>query len=140
MSTRKEYVPGVTILVPKQEKKTKVVKLAKGKLKDMPGKVGGFKPGRLVINFAVALFDQPGAYLEVFDPPIEVEIAYTPADEKRARDAHQPLQLAFWDGEQWVVFTPEKHHFELISKGDGQGGVGKVSLSKWGDPPISWGP
>jgi hypothetical protein len=101
----------------------------------MPAKAGGFQPARLVANIALEDETSPGEYLSQLDEPFELRIRYTPADMKQAKSG---LKLAFWDGTEWVVFTKEKHNFELQPDSQG-GGYGVVQLSRWGDPNIAWG-
>lgn len=132
---------GATVTVPAQRKKTKVVKLPSVALEHIPGVEGGFKPGRLVINFALVDEDDQDTFLTEFDPPFELRVRYTKGDLERARRANQPLELAFWNGSEWVVFTQEKHQFELQPDSQGKaGGYGIALISHWGDPQIAWGP
>jgi hypothetical protein len=132
----------VTITVPDQKvKKAKAVKLPLGKLDEMKGREGGFKPGRLVINFALVDEDNPETILTEFDPPFELRVRYTRGDLERAKKAGKSLELGFWNGDEWVVFTPEKHQFQLQSDAkENAGGYGVAQISHWGDPNIGWGP
>ena len=132
----------VTITVPNQKvKKAKAVKLPLGKLDEMKGREGGFKPGRLVINFALVDEDNPETILTEFDPPFELRVRYTRGDLERAKKAGKSLELGFWNGDEWVVFTQEKHQFELQPDAQGNaGGYGVVLISHWGDPNIGWAP
>jgi hypothetical protein len=131
----------VIINVPAQKrKKVKPDKLPLGSLDEMRGREGGFKPGRLVINFALVDEDEPDTVLTEFDPPFELRIRYTRGDLERARHADKSLELAFWNGSEWVVFTQEKHQFELQPDAKGNaGGYGVALISHWGDPNIAWG-
>lgn len=132
----------VTITVPAQKKKkAKTIKLPLGSLNEMRGREGGFKPGRLVLNFALVDEDDPDTVLTEFDPPFELRIRYTRGDLERARRANKPLELAFWNGSEWDLFTQEKHQFELQPDAQGNaGGYGVALISHWGDPNIAWGP
>jgi hypothetical protein len=132
----------VTITVPDQKvKKAKAVKLPLGKLDEMRGREGGFKPGRLVINFALVDEDNPETILTEFDPPFELRVRYTRGDLERAKKAGKSLELGFWNGDEWVVFTQEKHQFELQPDAqENAGGYGVVLISHWGDPNIGWAP
>ncbi len=132
----------VTITVPVQKgKRAKAVKLPLGKLDEMKGKKDGFKPGRLVINFNLVDEDDPETILTEFDPPFELRIRYSRGDLERAGRANKPLELGFWNGSEWVVFTPEKHQFELQPDSqENAGGYGVALISHWGDPNIGWGP
>jgi hypothetical protein len=132
----------VTITVPDQKvKKAKAVKLPLGKLDELKGREGGFKPGRLVINFALVDEDNPETILTEFDPPFELRVRYTRGDLERAKKAGKSLELGFWNGDEWIVFTQEKHQFELQPDTQGNaGGYGVILISHWGDPNIGWGP
>jgi hypothetical protein len=132
----------VTITVPDQKvKKAKAVKLPLGKLDELKGREGGFKPGRLVINFALVDEDNPETILTEFDPPFELRVRYTRGDLERAKKAGKSLQLGFWNDDEWVVFTPEKHQFQLQPDAkENAGGYGVAQISHWGDPNIGWGP
>lgn len=130
---------GVRITLPAQKKKAKVDKLSMASLAEMPGTPGGFRPGRVVINFQVVDEDDPSTVLTVFDPKFELRIRYTPADLKRAQEAGRSLELAFWDGARWVSFTREKHDFRLEPDAQG-GGFGVAMIGHWGDPNVAWGP
>ncbi|HSF83318.1 MAG TPA: hypothetical protein VLA49_18925 [Anaerolineales bacterium] len=139
--TRFEFAnEGVTITIPPQSKKAKAQKLSRTSLANMPGVPGGFKPGRVVINFQIVDEDNPTTVLTEFSPKFELRIRYTPADLKRAQDAGEPLQLAYWDGAKWVKFTQEKHNFKLEASAQGKGGFGVAMIGSWGDPNIAWGP
>lgn len=133
---------GATVTVPEQKDKIKVKieKLPKDSLDKMKPKEGGFKPGRVVLNFQIIEADEPAKVLTTFDPPFELRVRYTRADEKRAQDAGVPLELAFWNGSEWVVFTAEKHQFKLEADSQGSGGHGTAMISDWGDPNVGWGP
>ena len=131
---------GVEVNVPQPARKIKALSLPRQALKNMPAKPGGFQPGRVVINIALVYEDAPDEFLTEFDSPFELRVRYTPGDLRRAQQSNQPLQLAFWDGSDWVVFTPSKHNFELVPEERGEGGYGVVQLSHWGDPNIAWGP
>lgn len=132
----------VTITVPGQKGiKAKAVKLPLGKLDELKGREDGFKPGRLVINFALVDEDNPETILTEFDPPFELRVRYTRGDLERAKKAGKSLELGFWNGDEWVVFTQEKHQFKLQPDAQGNaGGYGVVLISHWGDPNIGWGP
>jgi hypothetical protein len=133
---------GATVRVPEQKdrKKVKIEKLAKDSLDKMKPKKGGFIPGRVVFNFQIVDEDDPSKILTAFDPPFELRVRYTKADQKRAQDAGKPLQLAFWNGSEWITFTKEKHQYELEPDSVGSGGEGVAMISHWGDPNVGWGP
>jgi hypothetical protein len=130
---------GVSILVPAQENGVTVI----GVERDMPRSIPdrpNFHPSRLVINFELEEAGKPGAVLMEFRPPLQLRVLYTQDDLDRAMKAERPLKLAFWDGEHWVLFTREKHDFELQPFPEtGTGGVGFARISHWGDPAVGWG-
>jgi hypothetical protein len=131
---------GVEVNLPAQSRAMKVVRLPTGTLKDMPAKAGGFQPGRLVINVAAEIEGSPGSYAGDFNPPLELKVRYTPADYEYANREGKPLRLAFWDGDEWVPFTSEKHQFKLYPNAvPSSGGYATVAIRKWGDPPSAWG-
>jgi|WetSurMetagenome_2_1015567.scaffolds.fasta_scaffold1038335_1 hypothetical protein len=131
---------GVTVHIPDQKRKINVRKLAMGSLASMKPSKGGFQPARLVANFELYDEDQPEGFLVEFDQPFELRVRYTKADLQHAERDGAPLALAFWDGTTWVRFTAEKHGFNLQPDADPKnGGFGVVSISRWGDPPVSWG-
>jgi hypothetical protein len=131
---------GVTITVQGQKKKVKVKKLPVGKMDDMKPVPGGFRPTRAVINFSLVLDEDPDTEVIEFDPPFELRIRYTRGDMNHAEKEGRELSLAYWDGEEWVRFTKEKHQFELQPDDVPQrGGYGVALISRWSDPPISWG-
>ena len=131
---------GAEVSLPPQSRAMRVVRLPLGSLKNMPPKSGGFQPGRLVINVAVEIEASPGVYAQDFDPPLEMKIRYTAADYEFANQEGKPLRLAFWDGDEWVPFTPEKHQFKLYPNAvPSSGGYATVAIRKWGDPSSAWG-
>ncbi len=134
---------GAEVMVPQPTgKKIGVRRQAMPKASDMPGKPGGFQPGRLVINFELYDEGQPDRFLTKLDDPFEIRIRYTKGDLKRAEKTNKQLQLGFWDGSQWVAFTEKKHKFRLEADMEhpNEGGVGIIEISTWGDPPIAWSP
>jgi hypothetical protein len=128
------------IHVPDQKRRIGVRRLALGKLENMPAARGGFQPARLVMNFELYDEDQPEGNLAELEQPFELRVRYTRADRQRAESEGAALALAFWDGNTWVRFTAEKHGFHLEPDSNpARGGFGVVSITKWGDPPVSWG-
>jgi hypothetical protein len=105
----------------------------------MPGKPGGFQPGRVMINLILYDEDDPQKTpITTFNPAIEVRFRYTAADLQQA--AGNELELAYWMDGEWHKFTSQKHNFRLEPNSNPQsGGFGVVEIKKWGDPPIAWG-
>ena len=98
----------------------------------------GFRPIRMVANIAIEQVGKPGVYLTDLPAALHFKVKYRAADRQAA--GTKPLVLAFWDGAAWVPFTSAKHAFKLTAYADlSRGGYATVSITKWGDPPISWG-
>jgi len=130
----------ITVKPQLSNKKVKIVKLKSKKMSEVPEKEDVFKPGRLVINFAGEDEEYPGQFLTRFDPSIEVRIKFNKADQDRVA-ANTVLKLAFWseESDDWVLFTADKHQFELKYNASGHGGVGIAHIKDWGDPQVAWG-
>ena len=109
-----------------------------------------FTPSVLIINAEIVDARDERTILTDFDPPIEIQVKFPDTVIANARkrasqtksapsndDVLAALQLGFWDGSRWVLFTKEKHNFRLLTTG---GIVGVVTLKKWGDPPVGAGP
>ena len=125
----------VTVVVPWQGRKVQVENLPPGTLEELWSDKDEFMADRLVINFEVV----DAANYEIintFDPPMQLEVAYTAEDVAKANELEN-LVLGFWNDEYWVAFTKEKHDFVL--EGDSNGGIGIVKILSWGDKPIAWG-
>jgi len=130
----------ITVKPQLSNKKVKIVKLKSKKMSEVPKKEDVFRPGRLVINFAGKDEDNSGQFMTRFDPPLEVRIKFKKADQDRVA-ADEELKLAFWSeiSNDWVLFTADKHQFELKLNASGEGGVGIAHIKDWGDPQIAWG-
>jgi hypothetical protein len=141
LTTRKEFRnEGVIVKIPSRIRAVQVQRLGLQQIETMPAVPGGFRPFRVVINLKVVDVTQPEKEVSVFDPPIEVRVRYTPSDLKKAAEVGKPLSLGFWDGKQWIRFTPEKHQFRLEPGAKPEaGGWGVVSIARWGDPTHAWG-
>jgi hypothetical protein len=127
-------------LKPQQSgKRVRIVKLPSKNMNDVPERVDVFKPGRLVMNFAGEDEDNPGPFITHFDPPLELRVKFKKADQDGAADGKP--KLAFWSEVEnnWVLFTAEKHQFELQFNASGKGGTGVAFITHWGDPQIGWG-
>jgi len=106
----------------------------------MPPVPGGFQPFRAVTNFRLVYVEQPEREVTTFDPPIEVRIRYYPSDLEKAAVMDKLLRLGFWDGKQWIRFTPEKHQYHLEPAPPPENsGWGVANVSNWGDPTHAWG-
>ena len=145
MSTEKEYgSEGVKVKIGTQKsgKRVKIVKFKKKKKSELPGTPGGFSPGRIVINVGAVDQDDENQVITTFDPPMELRIKYTPADQARASAAGKSLNLGFYNEDlgRWIEFTQQKHSFRLEPDSSGNTGVGIVQISHWGDPNVAWRP
>jgi len=130
---------GVSILVPPQENGVEVNWAERGLPRSLPDSPI-FRLIRLVINFEIEEAGKPCAVLMDFKPPFELRVRYEQDDLEQARQVDGTLKLAFWDGQHWVLFTREKHGFELQpDPPPGTGGIGFARISHWGDPPVGWG-
>jgi hypothetical protein len=141
LPTRKHFrKENVIVTIPARPRPVSVVRLDLPDEQSMRPVPGGFQPFRLVINLKVVDAAQPDSEVSVFDPPIEVRVHCTADDLARATAIGKPLSLGFWDGRQWIRFTPEKHQFHLEPEASpAKGGWGVVNISHWGDPTKAWG-
>ena len=145
---------GVTVIVPWQGRAVIVQSMPSVPLDQLKSERDAFKPGGLLMNPEVLDARHPETVLTTFEPPMEIQVKFPNAAIENARqlvrkqkqnEKYEPttdevvaaLQLGFWDGARWVQFTKEKHKLRFLTTA---GIVGVVSLSKWGDPPIGWGP
>jgi hypothetical protein len=132
----------VTVIIPPQMRFMAVRRIRQAPPEELPQArlAEGFKLIRHVIN--IDLYDPQGGKqsFETFDPPIEIHVRYTPADQAAAAAHKKPLRLAYFYNNKWVYFTKEKHGFYLQSDPNPEnGGEGVVKISRWGDPMIGWG-
>ena len=127
----------VTVSIPSSvTPRLRAVALDIGSVEMLP--ITGFRPVRLVANVVIEQQSQPGIYLTSLPAAVKIKVKYRAADRQAA--GTKPLVLAFWDGTAWVPFTNAKHAFKLTAYADlSKGGYATVSITKWGDPPISWG-
>jgi hypothetical protein len=143
-SEREFSSEGVKVKVGNQKsgKRVKIVKFNKKKKSELPATAGVFNPGRIVINVGAVDQDDESQVITTFDPPMELRIKYTPADQARASAAGESLSLGFYNEDlgRWIKFTQQKHKFRLEPNANGQGGVGIVEISHWGDPNVAWQP
>jgi hypothetical protein len=127
----------VTVWPQKNGKKLKAVEKPMPPAADMKGG-DRFSPKRLVKNIAIVEEQSPETYLSQFDPPIKIEVEYTPVD--LPEQSGKTLKLAYWDGSSWVVFDETIHRFRLLPADARGRTTGEVYISQWaGDPPIGWG-
>lgn len=97
-----------------------------------------FRPIRVVANIVIEDESQPGNALTDLGGQVSFKVKYRASDLEAADK--KPLVLAFWDGKGWVPLTSAKHGFKLTAyTNPNNGGYATFSLTRWGDPPISWG-
>jgi hypothetical protein len=134
---------GVTVTVPPQNNFSDVVleRLPLEGVPEMESDEEYFKLGRLVINFILYESENPEVILEEFDPPIEVQVKFTPADVEFADVGEKELAFAFWDGNEWIRFTEEKHQFNLnpLEEDLIYSGFAQVFIQNWSDPSVAIG-
>jgi hypothetical protein len=126
----------------KTGKTVKIVKLPSKRMNDVPERAGVFKPGRLIMNFAGENEGEPGVFLADFDPPLELRVKFTKADQDRVADPVKDLKMAFWSEEEdnWVLFTKDKHQYKVVMNKSGKGGTAIAFIKDWGDPQVAIGP
>jgi hypothetical protein len=103
---------------------------------DMPETPTVFTPSDIRINFQVREREEgdgSGSLVQKFSPPMVLRVGITDLAKQAAQSKNRRLQLAFWDGSEWVPFTREKHLFRLTPK------YGIAVIRDWGDPPVAWG-
>lgn len=136
---------GITVIVPFQlPTKTELVPIDKGSLVSNPApfRENEYRVTRLIANIALFTrqdyetgnFDNP---VSSFDPPIELRVGYNFYDILRSGGELQNLQLAYWDGVQWIVISDAAHEYQVLPPSTGQ--VAEVKIWEWvGDPPLAW--
>jgi hypothetical protein len=92
---------------------------------------GVFELTRPVINFHVTENDG-STIVHHFNPPLVLRVEITEAELEQVAAGHD-LKLGFWDGSRWVLFTKEKHHFQIHSQ------FALALIRHWGDPGVGWG-
>jgi hypothetical protein len=90
-----------------------------------------FEKTRAVINFHVTE-DDGCTIVDRFNPPLVLRVEITETELQQI-EAGVDLKLAFWEGSRWVLFTKEKHHFQLHSD------FALALIQHWGDPGVAWG-
>lgn len=135
---------GVKVTVDWQGYEVKVLRLPQATLAEMQSLDDEFKPRRLLLNVVVARVDDADRLVTKFDPPLQLEIAYSQEDLDIAlkHELKHP-QLGFWDGCKWVLFREEKHRLQHVAAEKPTEqivGYAIVTLSEWADPCIGAGP
>ena len=92
---------------------------------------------RLVANFEIYRADDPNQQVVEFAPPLQLAVSYTISDLFAASKAGKSLKLAYWDGQEWQLITPEKHALRILPPSTGA--VATLQIARWADPSVSWG-
>jgi hypothetical protein len=126
----------VMVKIPVQKRAIYVKQLDLPMELPLPEKTEESRFFRPVINLQF-LYADNNEEVKEFDPPIVLRVRYTAEDFEKA--GKKPW-LWFWNGEEWLRFSREKHHFWLMRDWLMKyGGWGVVNISHWGDPTIAWG-
>ena len=135
---------GVKVTVEWQGYEVKVLRIPQARLEEMQSPDDEFKPRRLLLNVVVARADDLDQLVTKFEPPLQLDIAYSQEDLDFARKHEMTYpQLGFWDGCKWVLFSEKKHGLKMVdaAKPTSQAvGFAHVTLSEWSDPSIGAGP
>ena len=132
---------GLSVFIPDQHGVILPVVLSDDILGEIPGSTEEFTVIRYIGNLTIfrintdemAILTEP---LRQFDPPIELRIRFTQIDLDETYGAD--LELAYWNMEEWVIISDEKHQFTI--KEYDTHFVASVKIWNWtGDPTIAWG-
>jgi hypothetical protein len=118
----------------------RVLRLPYAPDEEMRSEQDEFHPTTILLNVVVARQDNPDLLVTQFDPPLTLEMTYSPEVLNRARelDLKYPV-YGFWDGCKWVRFVPEKHRLDYQEEAhptEQVAGRAIVQLSKWSDPAL----
>ncbi|CAG0936019.1 hypothetical protein TFLX_04880 [Thermoflexales bacterium] len=135
---------GVKVTVGWQGYAVQVLRIPQATLEEMRSAQDEFQPRRLLLNVVVARTDDADRLVTKFEPPLQLEIAYSQEDLEVARkhDLAYP-QIGFWDGCKWVLFRENKHGLRYVTAERTTtevAGYAVVTLSEWSDPSIGAGP
>jgi hypothetical protein len=109
-------------------------------LPEAPSDPEVYEPFRVLLNLLFSTPKSPTDFVEEFDPPIMLQIGFTKEDLAFVYEREKELAMAFWDGEQVVVFNEEKHKFKQVEESWGDyAGSCVMLLSHWKDPMITVG-
>ncbi len=141
----REFKERVKLTVKWQGYPINVLRLPYPPQEEMQSEQDEFKPRRLLLNPALVVQSRREQLVSKFDPPIEIQIAYTRVDLKFAQEhGLEYPQAGFWDGCKWVLFTQEKHQltYRKRRRNDAAAIAGYllVKFSEWADPALGMGP
>lgn len=129
------HFPGITVLVPKQLE-IEAIDLRPINPGDIPDEDKfGIKVIRCIVN--IVLNNRQGEPVKTFDPPIELRVGYNFLDVMKSDCNIQKLNLAYWDGEKYVIISNREHEYQILPPSTGQ--VAEAKIWSWvGDPPLVW--
>lgn len=132
------HFPGTYVLVPTQKNGKEIIAENKGFLHThYKRKTTKFESIRRIANI---VFYEKGTKNPVttFDPPIEIRVNYTLNIIKKSKKRKKPLQLAYWDGSDWVIISDEAHQYVIYPSKFRH--IAEAKIWSWvGDPPVAWG-
>lgn len=140
---------GVNVTVGWQGFKVQVLRIPSPALAELHSPADEFKPRRALVNVVVARDDNIDLLVTQYDPPLEIQIAYTAEDLTLAQAAKlDHPQVGFWDGQKWVLFQEKKHDLKYVAVTPAMSertsseiiGYAVVNLREWADPLIGMGP
>ncbi len=126
---------GVTVKVPHHNARGKKGRPAAKEFGIIKDEGDPKKPGRLVINLGVEDPDEEERFVNHFDPPFELRVKITEADERRARERGEQVRLLYWDvaNRRWEPFPQDWVRRD--------GDEIEVAIPEWADdPPVGTGP
>jgi hypothetical protein len=130
----------VTVTLPPQHFPARVLRLPYAPPEEMRSDRDEFNPTTILLNVVVALTDKPDLLLTSFDPPLQLDLAFSKAVLAEANKLGMKYpKYGFWDGCKWVAFTAEKHQLEYPDEPhptDQVAGRARVTLSQWSDPAM----
>jgi hypothetical protein len=128
---------GVTVTIPEEIADISVRSVPLGRLEDMPGIEGIFMPKRLVIQIEFFNQKEPERSLAAISGRAKIRVRYIPKDVENAGGDYKNIKMGFYWHDAWNVFTPEKHHYEILpNEKDPRNGFCLAELETWDDPPI----
>ncbi len=141
---------GVTITVPPQPRSALIVERYMPPIGELHSDQDEFTPNRPLLNFEIVDADYPDLTISTFEPPFELEMAYTEEQVRNARneadtfkkyvpgESAQPMPVfGFWNGLRWVLFKAGKHQLTYTpNEPPGTGGRVTVKITNWADPAI----
>jgi hypothetical protein len=130
------HFPGVSVIVPAQNRQVVPVSKGTSALKSLPGPTKSFRLIRHIAN--ICFVDANGNPVLSFEPPVEFRIGYTSFDVSACGGDFKKLRLAFWDGSDWIDISKINPDYMIFPPYTAT--VAEARIRNWpGDPPIAWG-